>query len=72
MCLVVRLHRFVAMMFGVQMMRMRDVCMMRGFLMVASRMMLGGFLMMFCRVLVMFGSLLVVFLWHGQPPLLIF
>ena len=57
----VRLGSILAMLKGVQMMPMREVCMMRGALMIACLVMLGCFLVMTGCVLVVLRGLLMMF-----------
>jgi hypothetical protein len=49
------------MLFGVAGMAMRGVGVVSGLLVIAGFMMLGGFAVMLCRMLVVFGGLLVMF-----------
>jgi hypothetical protein len=56
---------------GMKMVRVRRVCMVGGFLMAASFVMLGGFVVMVCSLLMMFGCQLVMvgcFLGHVKLP----
>ena len=70
-CLVMRFHSLMAVMFGVEMVRVRDVRMMCCLFMMASRVMFGCLFVVLCSVLVVLSSLRVMFVCHRKFPSLI-
>jgi len=73
MVLGVKLSRFFRVMGGVQMMAMRDMGVMRGFLHILFAMVAGGIAMMLRRLLMMMRGLLVMLgdlagVVHGRSP----